>query len=739
MGGRNVLRISGTRLVPWAVVALALATTSVLYGSISRVYRKRVDEDFKAARQSLVAETNAIVRRQVSLLHATAGAIEADPGMTQNRFSIFYSNLILGDPTLLPEAVGFSVLRPWEDRGELAQDAKKRGVVNFRFRPVEPRAEAHAVMLIEPLDEGNVDAPGYDMHADATRRLAMDSARRTRSAAMTSRIALAKDRAIGKDVPSVVIYVPVYNPVTGSLMGFVYSGLHTKDLFQGLFPDAEVQSSFRKGIALRLWTGKDESSQLVFDHQAEGDPLPDDPKSRVTESVHLDDVGQTLTAEFVRTSRFGAPPVVRQYVVPVGTLISLMLFLLARSLGLSHEASERRAQEQWLVAETGRLTSGGADDDRVLNDLAQAIAGVLDVVCRFDLPQSDGTLHSVSTRVENRDVLAAIERERPRLQHDERLKAALETGQTQRFDAFASTSEANRERLERLGIGPSVIVPLRVGDRSLGAITITRRKDQAPLSDDQVTLIEVVAGRIALAIDNARLYHDLEQRVEERTRDLEASNHELESFCYSVSHDLRTPLRSLDGFGRALKEDYGERLDEQAHDYIDRIRASTKRMDELITALLTLSRLTRREIVPSEVDATAMAKETMMDLDPDGKVAFRVDEGLTVQADSRMLHVVLENLLGNALKFSSRTENPRIEVGRAADGALFVRDYGAGFDPAYSTKLFQPFERLHSVREFPGHGIGLATVERILRRHGGTVHAEGRPGEGATFYVKFPE
>ena len=388
----------------------------------------------------------------------------------------------------------------------------------------------------------------------------------------------------------------------------------------------------------------------------------------------------------------------------------------------------------------GRLTAGTveADDEETLRAIAIASARTFEAVCRIDLLESLGELRTVSTRTEGAEALVALERDYPRAEFDALFKRALTTGRPQRAAGYEAVDEAHRGRIAALNGGPVLIVPLCVGERPLGTMGYVRGKGDPGFSAEMAALAETIAGRVALAIDNARLYRDLERRVEERTRDLEASNHELESFCYSVSHDLRTPLRSLDGFGRMLKEDYGDRLDAQGHDFIDRILAAAKRMDELITALLTLSRLTRREIVPSRVDVTAMVEDQLHDLDPEGRVKADVERDLTIRADPRMLAVVFDNLLSNAIKFSSRNDSPRIEVG-CDDGALFVRDNGAGFDMAYAAKLFQPFERLHSAREFPGHGIGLATVERIVRRHGGEVHAEGKPNEGATFFLRFPE
>jgi len=322
----------------------------------------------------------------------------------------------------------------------------------------------------------------------------------------------------------------------------------------------------------------------------------------------------------------------------------------------------------------------------------------------------------------------------------------LRRGEPQQIDVQALPRGTHAEALLASGVRWYMAVPMIAGGKLIGAISFGG--EERDFSPEQLAIAREAAAQLAIATAQTRLLErvkahaaELDARVRSRTAELEAVNRELESFSYSVSHDLRAPLRAIDGYARMLDEDYAGRLDAEAQRLIGVVRSSARRMGQLIDDLLAFSRLGRQEPARSRVDMTALAREVADELR--GASSARIDLAALpgAYADAALLKQVWLNLIGNALKYSSKKPDARIEIGArhdAQEDVYWVRDNGAGFDMRYAGKLFGVFQRLHRAEEFEGTGVGLAIVQRILARHGGRVWAEARPGEGACFYFCLP-
>lgn len=319
------------------------------------------------------------------------------------------------------------------------------------------------------------------------------------------------------------------------------------------------------------------------------------------------------------------------------------------------------------------------------------------------------------------------------------LKEAFVIGRSQIMNRPPSDHPAMRAITRFLG------VPLLENGKVIGIIGLANKATD--YTDDDRMAVEVIAPAFVEVLKRKRSEHavlELNDQLAGRALALERANKELESFSYSASHDLRAPLRSLEGFSRALVEDYEDRLDEVGKDYLHRIRKASGRMSRLIDDMLHLAQVSRSELHRTPVNLSAVAHavaDAIHQADPDRKIEFVIEPNLIASGDAHLLQIVIENLFGNACKFSSSRPVARIEFGQTMrEGALtyFVRDNGVGFDMRFAHKLFGAFQRLHSPAEFPGTGIGLATVQRVIHRHGGSVAAEGKPCEGATFYFTLP-
>jgi PAS domain S-box-containing protein len=388
----------------------------------------------------------------------------------------------------------------------------------------------------------------------------------------------------------------------------------------------------------------------------------------------------------------------------LGTAVGFAI-LIGAFVGLRHENLRRQASEAELRRRTESLRGANAFLDSVIENLP-AMLVIKDVKeLRF-------------VRV-NR----AVERFFGLARADLVGKSAFELFPAEQAELFEATDRSALDANALVDLAEEPIATEQ-GQRWLHTIRV-------PIVDEHGTpaFLLGISGDIT---DEKRAAEELRHAKDAA----EAANRELESFSYSVAHDLRAPLRSIDGFSEALLEDCADKLDAEGVAYLRRVRGATKRMAELIDDLLALSQVTRSDFERDRVDVGAMARAIVAQLRaaaPERDVAVDISDGLVADADPRLLRIALENLIGNAWKFSAKKPSAHIALG-AEGGAFYVRDDGAGFDVAYASKLFGVFQRLHAVSEFDGTGIGLATVQRIVQRHGGRIWAEGEVDAGATFF-----
>jgi len=326
--------------------------------------------------------------------------------------------------------------------------------------------------------------------------------------------------------------------------------------------------------------------------------------------------------------------------------------------------------------------------------------------------------------------------------------AALEAYARQRDEAALSQAYELGRRAMVDGLGVLDMAVLHRAAVQALVVGESAADEQKRLAEAAADFFHELLSPFEMSLRGYRAANEALQRLNEtlsqQKQAVEAVNHELESFSYSVSHDLRAPLRRIDGFSRILLEDYADKLDDEGKKHLESMCEATRYMGELIDVLLGLAHVTRAEIQRSEVDLSALAHhitETLRATARERSVEFVIEDGVRARGDARLLAVVLENLLGNAWKFTSKVAHARIEFGReeqrgggGGTTAYFVRDNGAGFDMAYARKLFGAFQRLHAVSDFAGTGIGLATVQRVVHRHEGRVWGEGKVDAGATFY-----
>lgn len=589
----------------------------------------------------------------------------------------------------------------------------------FQIRPHGVREVYGPVLLIEPQTIGNRAAIGFDMFSEAIRHQAMAAARDSGELQLSAPVRLVQQPADARDV-GLLMYAPVYangiQPTNSAARRTAMSGWVYAPFLAKSFVDTTLEH-VRDGKLVRITDigpdGKD--GALVhqdpgFDADATGDGL-----LRHSEVLSLYGRQWRIDVQsHVPAGPGGAGPSEVRSMVMAGLVMSLLLFAVVLSLAHTQTRAEQLAE---AMSESYRRS-----EQRFRNAMLYSGSGIalLDV---------DGRI------VEANPALCRI------------LGAVPGSLPGTRFASQFVDANAE-EAVESASLVPSTL-QLRRSDGDIRLVHLVRSPVPGDVGSDVAALVQVddVTDRLRAEREVRLLNRTLEARVAQRTRELTLANHELESFAYSVSHDLRAPLRTVEGFSRLLAERFGAIVGADGLDYLSRVRNAANRMDALIDALLKLSRIARDPLRHAEVDLSQLAADVVAELrqaDP-GRVAdVEIAPGLRASGDPALLRNLLQNLLGNAWKFTAGREDVRIGFHPAAEAAaegmaaFVVRDNGAGFDPTYASKLFRPFQRLHGNEEYEGHGIGLATVKRIVERHGGTIRAEGGVGQGAAFVFTLP-
>ena len=699
---------------PFALLVLALSLALVLIAwSHSREREEKLASEQFRARAGQVAS---LVQLRFNSLEATLRggaslfAVIEHPTPQQWHGYVDALRLQAKFPALL--GLGYAALLDQHGLMRVQEEWRAAGRGLLQIRPYGLRSNYGPVLYLEPNSAENRQAIGYDMYAQPTRRAAMQAAMESGQPRLTGEVFLAQDAP--REVPALVLYMPVYAqdaaPDTAAarraaMRGWVYAPMRI-----GAMLEAAI-GPVRGGMRVRVVDVTGNRQRVL--HEDRGIDGP----HAFTHSLALDFNGRRWRFDFFSGPLSAAAPqlVAVDRLLLAGVVASLLLFALAWMLASTQARAQRIAER---MTESYRRS-----EQRFRNAMRYSAIGKA-------LLDSNGGIVDVNPSFER-----IVGRDRESL-----------LGHS--FNALLLESESrpvSTSQMEAFSADGGVIRLTRSLSRDDGGVrhvhlTFAPVPNEPGEDISRLVQVEDVTERLRAEAAVRALNRTLEARVAARTRELSEANRELESFAYSVSHDLRAPLRGIEGFSRLLEERHGDGLDATGREYLGRVRKATARMGELIDALLKLSRIGRSGLSLEDVDVSALAADVAAALaedEPGREVALRIQPGMRARADHALLHTLLENLLGNAWKFTRDAADARIEVGLSMDHEgrawFHVRDNGAGFAPEYADKLFRPFQRLHAQDEFPGHGIGLASVKRIVERHGGEIRAEGRPGGGAVF------
>lgn len=711
--------------LPFLVLGVALGLSVLLAWLTNHSVRAEGQRDFDDLTEHVQAKIAGRMEAYIALLRSGVAFVSTypfdlsrpaagdDAHLTRERFARYVERMNLD--TYYPglQGYGLTVRVAPAQLEALQRRMQAEGHEDFRIEPAEPRDTYHAIVYLQPQNLRNRAAVGYDMYTDPVRREAMDRATDIAAPAMSGPVQLVQEITPHKQA-GFLIYAPVYEggsvPKTiearrERLQGFVYTPFRAADLLYRILDAGELRL-----LRLAVYDDKPTEETLLYDSAAQYDRSE---TSRFSAERRLEIAGRTWTARAASRPAFEARYADSSsgIVLLAGVLISLLLFFLtlreSRALGMAARTLQKLDRSRGALAESERRFTDMADAAPAMLWEAD-VAGVRTYFNKAWLEFRGSTLS------QERDGLwldgvhpddRAHVQNTVRAAQKERLPWGVEYRLLRRNGDYRWVHERGVPRHNALGFHAGYIG---------SCIDITPHKEAE---------------------------EELERRVRQRTAELENANRELEAFSYSVSHDLRAPVRIINAFSTLLLNQHSESLSEDARRMLGRIRQGSIAMGQLIDDLLTFSRVGRTSLNKRPVDVDQLAREVVQELcaaELGREVQIEVADMPVVQADPALLRQVYFNLLSNALKFTRPRDRARIEVGAQPERApvFYVRDNGVGFDPRYSQKLFGVFERLHSSEEFEGTGVGLALVQRIVERHGGRIWAEAEPGRYAAFYFQ---